>query len=125
MPGPWQHVGTVVAGSVLVQVVAQLVGTGLGMLVRSPVVAFVLSIVLPLGLWLGLGAAGPLRPAQGWLTPYASAQNLLSGGMTPVNWAQWMVLVLLWGVGLNAVGAVVLRRHVGPGRASPDVSEVA
>ncbi|WP_433553649.1 hypothetical protein ACQP08_10700 [Micromonospora zamorensis] len=36
---PWRHAGTIAVGSVLVQVVAGLVGTGLGLLLRSTVVA--------------------------------------------------------------------------------------
>jgi hypothetical protein len=109
--GRWHHVGTIAVGSVLVQVIAQLVGTGLGLLIRSAVVAFIASIVLPLGLWVVLGATQTLRPAQAWLTPYATAQNLLSGQMGPVNWAQWLVVLLVWGVGLNAAGETIMRRR--------------
>jgi len=101
----WRHAGTIAVGSVLVQVVAGLVGTGLGLLLRSVVVAFLASIVAPLGLWLVLGAVDVLRPAQAWLTPYATVQNLLSGRMSALMWAQWLVVLLIWGVGLNAVGA--------------------
>lgn len=108
---PWRHAGTIVVGSVLVQVVAQLVGTGLGLLLRSSIVAFVASIVLPLGLWFALGGVAVLRPAQAWLTPYASVRNLLSGQMSAVAWVQWFVVLLLWGVGLNAVGAARLKRR--------------
>src|SRR2546423_1659085 len=85
-PRRWRHAGTVAVGGVLVQVVAQLVGTGLGLLLRSPVVAFLGSIVLPLGLWLALGAVDALRPAREWLTPYASVWHLLSGQMGGVRW---------------------------------------
>jgi peptidoglycan/LPS O-acetylase OafA/YrhL len=37
--GRWSDAGVVLLGSVLVQVVAQLTGTGLGLLIRRPVVA--------------------------------------------------------------------------------------
>ncbi|NYH46066.1 hypothetical protein HNR22_005793 [Micromonospora jinlongensis] len=107
---PWRHAGTVAVGSVLVQVVAGLVGTGLGLLLRSTVVAFLATIVLPLGLFGLLGAADALRPAQPWLTPFGSVRNLLSGDMTVLRWAQWLCVLLLWGVGLNAAGAAVLKR---------------
>ena len=107
---PWRHAGTVAVGSVLVQVVAGLVGTGLGLLLRSTVVAFLATIVLPLGLFGLLGAVDALRPAQPWLTPLGSVRNLLSGDMTVLRWAQWLCVLLLWGVGLNAVGAAVLKR---------------
>jgi hypothetical protein len=109
--GPWDQVLTVAVGSVLVQVVAQLVGTGLGLLLRPAVVAFLASIVLPLGLWFVLGRVDILRPAQAWLTPYATAQNLLSGRMSALAWSQWFVVLLLWGVGLNAFGASQLTRR--------------
>jgi hypothetical protein len=109
---PWRHVGTIAVGSVLVQVVAQLVGTGLGLLLRRPAIAFLASILLPLGLWLLLGAIDVLGPAQ-VLTPYASARHLLSGRMSAMNWAQWLGVLLIWGVGLNALGAARRRldRH--------------
>ncbi|WP_433651893.1 hypothetical protein ACQP2C_05160 [Micromonospora zamorensis] len=107
---PWRHAGTVAVGSVLVQVVAGLVGTGLGLLLRSTVVAFLATIVLPLGLFGLLGAVDALRPAQPWLTPLGSVRNLLSGDMTVLRWAQWLCVLLLWGVGLNAAGAAVLKR---------------
>ncbi|MFD0884516.1 hypothetical protein ACFQ08_08105, partial [Streptosporangium algeriense] len=119
---PWLNVGVLSVGGVLVQVTAQLTGTALGLLLRSSVIACLGTIVLPMGLWLALGAADVLHPAQAWLTPYASAQNLLSGRMTLLAWLQWTVVLLIWGVGLNAVGAARLRRvpavRTGPGEAS-------
>ncbi|MEK8106879.1 hypothetical protein NKG94_20305 [Micromonospora sp. M12] len=111
---PWRFAGTVAVGSVLVQIVAGLVGTGLGLLLRSVVVAFLATIVLPLGLFTLLGAVDALRPAQPWLTPLGSVRNLLSGDMTPLRWVQWLCVLLIWGVGLNAVGAVVRHRRGGP-----------
>ncbi|SCE71282.1 hypothetical protein GA0070607_0661 [Micromonospora coriariae] len=108
---PWRHAGTVAVGSVLAQVVAGLVGTGLGLLLRSPVVAFLGTIVLPLGVYALLGAVDTLLPAQAWLTPYGSVRNLLSGDMSVLRWAQWLTVLLIWGVGLNAAGAALLRRR--------------
>ena len=108
---PWRSVGTIALGGVLVQVVAQLLGTGLGLLLRRHVVAFLASIVLPLGLWFLLGGLDVLRPAQAWLAPYSSVQNLLSGRTSAIAWAQWLVILLLWGVGLNVVGTVLLKRR--------------
>jgi hypothetical protein len=102
--GRWEHVGTVAVGGVLVQVLAQLTGTGLGLLVRRRALACLLTVVLPLGLWLLLGALGDLRPAQAWLTPYASARNLLAGVMTPTRWLQWLAVLAIWGVALNLIG---------------------
>lgn len=104
-PDPWRHAATIAVGSVLVQAGAALVGTGLGLLVPSRMVAFLISIALPLGLWLLLGAVEALRTAQAWLTPYAAVRNLLSGEMSALEWAQWFVIFLLWGVGLNVAGS--------------------
>ncbi|MET8155110.1 hypothetical protein ABZT47_01975 [Sphaerisporangium sp. NPDC005289] len=81
---PWLNAGTVTAGSVLVQIVGQLVGTGLGLLVRSPVIAC-LATLAPMGLWWALGAVDFLRPAQAF-TPYATLRSLLSGHMNPLTW---------------------------------------
>ena len=104
---PWARAGTIAVGSVLVQAVAVLVGTGLGLLIRPAVLAFIATIVVPMGLWFVLSA---LPSVQDWLTPYATVQNLLSGEMTLRAWAQWVVVALLWGVGLNALGAARLQR---------------
>ena len=109
-PDAWSHFGTVVVGSLLVQVLAVLVGTALGLLLPSAVAAFVASIVVPLGLWLVLGGVDVLHPARAWLTPYAAARNLLSGRMSAAAWVQWLAVALMWGVGLNAVGVIRLKR---------------
>lgn len=37
--------------------------------------------------------------------------------MSVLRWAQWFCVLLVWGVGLNAVGAVALRRREQPDRA--------
>lgn len=109
--GGWEHVGTIVVGSLLVQVLAQLTGTGFGLLVRRPAVACLLTVVPLLGIWSLLGALDVLRPAQSWLTPYATARNLLAGDMTAVHWAQWLLVFALWGIGLNILGC---RRATAP-----------
>ncbi|MEH0930285.1 hypothetical protein [Micromonospora sp. CPCC 205558] len=111
---PWRFAATVAVGSVLVQIVAGLVGTGLGLLLRSVVVAFLATIILPLGLFALLGAGDALSSAQPWLTPFGSVRNLLSGEMTALRWVQWLCVLLIWGVGLNAAGAAVLKRRGGP-----------
>ncbi|MEU7652834.1 hypothetical protein AB0C44_18980 [Micromonospora taraxaci] len=108
---PWRHAGTVAVGSVLVQIVAGLVGTGLGLLLRSTVAAFTGTIVLPLGLFALLSG---VPAAQPWLTPLGSVRNLLSGDMSLLRWAQWLCVLLLWGVGLNLAGAMALKRRGGP-----------
>ncbi|SCF26337.1 hypothetical protein GA0070612_5551 [Micromonospora chokoriensis] len=107
---PWRHAGTVAVGSVLVQIVAGLVGTGLGLLLRSTVVAFLATIVLPLGLFALLSG---VEAAQPWLTPFGSVRNLLSGDMSLLRWAQWLCVLLLWGVGLNVAGTAASKRRSG------------
>ncbi|MFG1871738.1 hypothetical protein [Micromonospora arborensis] len=107
---PWRHAGTIAVGSVLTQIVAGLVGTGLGLLLRSTVIAFLATIVVPLALF-ALLSVDALRPAQAWLTPLGSVRNLLSGHMSVLRWAQWLCVLLIWGVGLNAVGAAVRERR--------------
>ncbi|GAA1737580.1 hypothetical protein GCM10009681_05300 [Luedemannella helvata] len=82
------------------------------MLLRPAFLACLATVVLPLGLWFVLGSVDILRPAQGWLAPYATVRNLLSGQMDALAWAQWSVVVLLWGVTLNTVGAFQLRRRL-------------
>ncbi|MET7747197.1 hypothetical protein [Micromonospora sp. NPDC005367] len=119
---PWRHVGTIAVGSVLVQVVAQLVGTGLGLLMRRPAIAFVATILLPLGLWFLLGAIDVLRPTQA-LTPYSSVRHLLSGQMDALNWVQWLAVLLIWGVSLNALGAARFRQKNHDGHPASALAE--
>jgi hypothetical protein len=109
--GRWTNSGVVVLGSLLVQGVALLVGTGMGLLLRPRIVAFLATIALPLGLWAFLGAVAALRPAQPWTTPFPSVQHLLSGEMNPTRWAQWLVVLGIWGVALNAMGSARASRR--------------
>jgi hypothetical protein len=109
--GRWTNAGVVVLGSLLVQGVAQLVGTGMGLLIRRPILAYGATIALPLGLWRLLEAVAALRPAQPWLTPFPSVQHLLSGEMNPIRWAQWLTVLAIWGVGLNALGVARASRR--------------
>lgn len=110
-PGRWQHAGMLVLGSVLVQAIAALCGTGLGLLIRRPAVAMISTIVFPLGLYLLLGAVDALDPVQGWVTPFANVNRLLSGQMTALSWLQCLVVIAIWDVGLNVAGALRLRRR--------------
>ena len=112
-PDPWAHAGMIVAGGRLVQVVASLTGTGMGLLLR-PALAIPATVIPPLGLYVLLAAVDVLRPAQGWLTPYAALLNLLSGEMSGLRWAQWVVVAAIWAVGLNAAGWLLVKRRSGP-----------
>lgn len=90
------------------QVIAQLVGTGLGFHLRRTLVAFLATIVFPLGTWLLLGVLGPLGRLQQWLTPFGATPPLLTGAPTARDLAAWAVVLVLWGGLLNGTG--VLRR---------------
>lgn len=107
-PDPWAHAGVIGLTGVLVQVLAQLVGTGLGLLIKRPVWGCLGTIVLPLGAYALLAPLGAVRD---WLTPYAAAQHLLTGSAGAAEWARWATVALLWGIALNTIGAVVLRRR--------------
>lgn len=128
--GHWTSLGRLLLGSVLVQLVAQATGTGLGMLTRRPLLACLLTVLLPLGLWSSLGAVVVLQPARVWLTPFASVQRLLAVDMDGLAWVQWLVMVSIWGLGLNLVGAwLMLRpraaRHLVPRTSTADGAEPA
>jgi hypothetical protein len=100
-----------VAGPIL-QLVAAGVGTAFGLLIRARWLAMIATIAIPLGLWALLGLVG-LDGAQSWLTPFAAAQRVFAAPMTPLAWVQWLVVALIWAVGLNAVGAAAQLRRLG------------
>jgi hypothetical protein len=106
----WAGFGSVVIGSILVQLIAQLCGAGFGLLIMSTEVAIVADVVVPLGLWLLTGRSPALHGVQAWVTPFASVDRLLSGEMDARGWAQVVVVVLIWVVGLNVAGVVRRRR---------------
>lgn len=92
-------------GGVALQATAQLVGTGLGLLLPRALVAFLATIVLPLGLWLLLGVLGPTAALQQWLTPFGATPPLLTGAPSGRDLAAWLVVLVLWGGLLNVAGA--------------------
>jgi hypothetical protein len=104
---PWQHAPVIVIGAFVTQIVAQLVGTGLGLLIGRPWIAAILTIVLPLGLYGVLSAAAP--DARPWLTPYGSAQLWWSGDFGGSDWPPFLVMLPLWGLVLNLAGLYVAR----------------
>ena len=114
--GSWPSASQVVllvVGSVLVQLIAQSVGTACGLLVRRPLIAMAATIVVPMGVTVVLGAIDSGGGLVRWLTPYGNAQALLAGKPT----AALAVVGLLWCVLPNAVGARQRRPAlVGPRR---------
>ncbi|GGJ78079.1 hypothetical protein GCM10010123_05180 [Pilimelia anulata] len=101
---PWRAAVAIGLAGVPGQVVAQLVGTGCGLLLRSPVAACAATL-LPIGVWALLGLAAPLHGVRDLLTPYGQLLPLLDGTATARAWAMWPVMALLWAVGPNLVGA--------------------
>lgn len=95
--GRWADALPVLLGSILMQAVAMLTGTGFGLLLRRPVVASLATVILPLALWPVLGAVAP--GARLWLTPFEGANLLLAGTMASSQWLPHIVMVSIWGVG--------------------------
>ncbi len=99
----WRAALAVVAGSILAQLVAQLTGTGFGLLVRRRLLAC-LATGLPGLLWAVMGVVPGLASARDWITPYGPARHLLEGHLGGPVLAQWLVVLALWGAGLNLLG---------------------
>lgn len=106
--------GRLLLASVAVQVLAQLVGTGLGLLVRGPVLASALTVVVPLGVSVALTAIDPSGSLSERATPFGGASGLLA--LTSGAWPNWWPIAGVWGVGLNAF---VLLRYERDSRAAP------
>lgn len=103
----WRHAPVLIIGAFVTQIVAQLVGTGLGLLIGRGWIAAVLTIVLPLGLYGVLSAAAP--DARPWLTPYGSAQLWWKGQFGGSDVLPFLVMFALWGLALNLAGLYVAR----------------
>jgi hypothetical protein len=102
--GSWpsgSRLALLVVGSLLVQLIAQSVGTACGLLLRRPVMAMAATLVVPMGVTIMLSAIDRGGGSVRWLTPYGNAQALLAGEPT----AALAVVVLLWCVLPNVVGA--------------------
>jgi hypothetical protein len=102
-PSP-ARVAALVAGAVLVQVIAQLTGTGWGLLLARPAVAMAATIVVPMGSTVLLSVIDPGGGLVRWLTPYGNAHSLLTGEPTPSVLAAFCVVVLLWCLVPNLLG---------------------
>lgn len=104
---PWQHAPVLIIGAFVTQVVAQLTGTGFGMLIGRGWIAAAATIVFPLGLYGVLSAAAP--DARPWLTPYGSAQPWWKGEFGGSDLLPNLVMLALWGLALNLAGLYVAR----------------
>jgi hypothetical protein len=103
--GSLDRAPTLLVAGPIVQLIAAGVGTAFGLLIRPPWIAMIATIVIPLGVWALLGRVG-LDAARGWLTPFAAVQRVFGAPLTPLAWIQWLVVALIWTVGLNAVAAL-------------------
>ncbi len=101
--------GQLVVASVAVQGLAQLIGTGSGLLVRRPVLACVLTIVVPLGVAVTLTSIDPSGSLRARATPFGGAIALLN--LTPHAWPGWLAIAGGWGLALNAVAVLASGRH--------------
>lgn len=107
--GTWELAGPAILGSFVAQSVASLIGLGLGTLIGRPIIADLLTIILPLGLLLLLSLLAPA--AQPWLTPFPNASRWWPGTMAVDGLPPFLVMVLIWCVGLNAAGWIVQSRR--------------
>ncbi len=107
--GNWELAVPAALGSFVAQSVAALIGLGLGTVIGRPVIADLMTIVLPLGLLLLLGLVAPA--AQPWLTPFPNASRWWSGSMAMDGLPPFLVMVLLWCVALNAAGWILQSRR--------------
>lgn len=114
--GSWELAGPAVAGSVIAQTVAGLIGLGLGTLIGRPVIADLLTIIIPLGLLQLLRLVAPA--AAPWLTPFPNASRWWSGTMGPDDLPPFLIMVLIWVIGLNTAGWLVQARRTPVSRQS-------
>jgi hypothetical protein len=100
----WRHAPILVIGAFVTQIVAQLVGTGLGLLIGRGWLAALLTIASPLGLYAVLPS-----DARQWLTPYGSAQLWWKGEFDGSDVLPFLVMLAVWGLALNVAGQYAVR----------------
>jgi len=106
--GTWpsgSRLALLVVGSVLVQLIAQSIGTASGLLLRRPPIAMAATIAVPMGVTVALSAIDRGGGSVRWLTPYGNALALLAAKPT----VALAVVGLLWCVLPNVVGARLVR----------------
>jgi hypothetical protein len=54
-----------------------------------------------------------LTQLREWTTPFAAVQHLFTAQLSALNWLQWLVVIAIWGVGLNAIGSIRLQPRKG------------
>ena len=87
--GQWNAIGMIILGSGLVQLIAQLAGTGWGLLLGSSPLAIAADVVVLLGLWILTGAVPRLQGIQGWLALRLSAEPAVWPDGRPSGGLMW------------------------------------
>jgi ABC-2 type transport system permease protein len=108
--GSWHHLGLVVFGSLLVQLLAVLSGMAFGLLLLNSAVAIVLNFLVPTAWTIISTSIHALHGVRSWLDITRPSSDLLSGSMSGQRWAQLGVATLIWVVALLIAGVVRLRR---------------
>jgi hypothetical protein len=97
-------------------VIAQLTGTGWGLLIRRPAIAMAATILAPMATTALLNVIDRGGGLVRWFTPYGNARSLLAGTPTPAllagtptpaTFAALVVVTLLWCAIPNLLGARV------------------
>jgi ABC-2 type transport system permease protein len=108
--GSWHHVGIVVFGSFLVQLLAILSGMAFGLLLLSSAAAIVVNFLVPTAWTIISSNVHALHGVRSWLDISRPSSELLSGTMNGQHWAQLGVATLIWVVALLVAGGIRLRR---------------
>jgi ABC-2 type transport system permease protein len=105
--GGWDLPATVIAQSILFQLVFMLFGMGMGLIALSSPPAVVLTLVLPNLLTPFMKSEG----ATSWINISSVLEPLLDTGITGTEWAKILTVGLLWAVLPMLAGLIRLARH--------------
>lgn len=104
--GTWDLAPTVIAQSILFQLVFMLFGMGIGLIALSSPPAVVLTLILP-------NLLTPLLTSEAarWIDISSALEPLLATGVTGQEWAKILTVTLLWAVLPMLAGLTRLARH--------------
>jgi ABC-type transport system involved in multi-copper enzyme maturation permease subunit len=105
--GGWELAPTVIAQSILFQLVYMLFGLGMGLIALSSPPAVVLTLVLPNLLTSFMKTEG----ATSWINISSALEPLLDTGITGPEWAKILTVSLLWAALPMLAGLTRLARH--------------
>ena len=101
--GTWSLSGIVLGQTLLLMVMAMLMGLAFGAMLLSPAPAIVLSFALPLA-WSALGSISALRGTARWLDSSKSLEPLTDHAMSATEWARVGTTLALWLLVPAAIG---------------------